>query len=549
MSDAPQSGAQSVALAMAQMNPIVGDLAGNLQRIQKFYETARARGADLVIFPELALVGYPPEDLVLMHGFRDRALLSLQELAGRTVHGPAMIVGTIWEDKGSVYNAAVLLDEGKIRHVQLKSVLPNYGVFDEKRVFSAGAGLGVVEWRGLRLAILVCEDVWETEAVAALAKQKPEMAVVINASPFEADKMAQRKGVVSAAVQKLKVPLVYVNMVGGQDELVFDGGSFAVGGDGMMKQRSRDFEEALDMVMVTKTPRGLQTEQGVEAPTYSPDEALWHALVLGLHDYVGKNGFPGVVLGLSGGIDSAVTAAVAVDALGKDAVKGVLLPSPYSSQESVEDALETAKLLGIETFTIPISEGMKTFEQSLGPAFGSAGWMDDVLVGGNLQARLRAVTLMAMSNKFGWMLMSTGNKSEIAVGYSTLYGDSCGGYNVLKDVYKTQVYALAYWRNRQGAAIPQRSITKAPSAELAPGQKDEDQLPPYETLDAILLRHIEERMSAEDIVADGYDLPTVTRVLKMVRMSEYKRRQGCPGVKVSSMLFGRERRYPLTNKF
>lgn len=540
---------RDIIVAMAQMNPIVGDLAGNAARIQMFYEKAtRMGGVDLVVFPELALVGYPPEDLVLMHGFRDRALLALQELAGKTLHGPAMVVGTIWEEKGKVYNAAVLLDEGKIAFVQHKTILPNYGVFDEKRLFSPGTVTQLVMWRGVKLAILICEDVWNSDEVVKVAALAPELCVIINASPFEADKAVQRRSVISAAVAKLKAPAVYVNMVGGQDDLVFDGGSLAMDREGATCVRAREFAESMELVTLTKKG-GWQVAQGSIAAPMVFEETLWQAMTLGLHDYVGKNGFSGVVLGLSGGIDSAVTAAVAVDALGSAAVKGVLLPSPYTSKESIEDAQETAKLLGIETMTIPITPGMEVMEGVLSPIFHEQGWMKNVTLGGNLQARLRGMILMSLSNKFGWMLLSTGNKSEIAVGYSTLYGDSCGGYNVLKDVYKTQVYALAGWRNGGGQVVPQRSISKAPSAELAPGQKDEDQLPPYEVLDGILMRHIEERLSAEEIVADGFDLATVTRVLKMVRVNEYKRRQSCPGVKVSSMMFGRERRYPLTNKF
>lgn len=540
---------QGISLAMAQMNPIVGDLAGNAARIQMFYEKSAKLGADLVVFPELALTGYPPEDLVLMHGFRDRALLSLQELAGKTVNGPAMIVGTVWEDKGLVYNAAVLLEAGRIAYVQQKSMLPNYGVFDEKRLFAPARSVGIAEWRGVRLGIVICEDIWDAEFVANLARQSPEVVVVINASPFEADKMSQRKGVISAAVARLKAPLMYVNMVGGQDDIVFDGGSFAINPNGMQMVKAQEFHEAIEMVQLVHSDAGWTIKPGAEAQVLAFEETLWQAMVLGLHDYVGKNGFPGVVLGLSGGIDSAVTAAVAVDALGAAQVKGVLLPSPFTSHESIEDAQETAKLLGIETMTIPITPSMTVFEEVLNPVFKESGWMGNVLLGGNLQARLRGVTLMSLSNKFGWMLLSTGNKSEIAVGYSTLYGDSCGGYNVLKDLYKTQVYQLANWRNFHGAVVPARSISKAPSAELAPGQKDEDQLPPYEVLDGILARHLEERMCAEDIVADGFDMPTVTKVLRMVRLSEYKRRQSCPGVKLSTMLFGRDRRYPLTNKF
>ena len=543
------SEARQIRIAMAQMNPIVGDLAGNAARMALFHEKASQMGAELVVFPELALPGYPPEDLVLTHGFRDRALLALQELAGKTARGPAILLGTLWEDKGEVYNAAVLLDGGKVAHVQCKSRLPNYGVFDEKRVFSAAPGVGVCEWKGMKLGVLVCEDIWSQELPMALAQQGCELLVVINASPFEADKMSQRRGVAVAAARNARAPIIYVNLVGGQDELVFDGGSFAMDAEGLNMCQAAQFEEALELVTLTQLKKGWRLEQGNETPLQEHEASLWHALTLGLHDYVGKNGFSTVLLGLSGGIDSALVAAIAVDALGPEHVKGVLLPSPFTSENSIRDAQESARLLGIETFTIPITPAMNTFEEVLSPVFHDAGWMDNVLVGGNLQARLRGVTLMALSNKYGWMLLSTGNKSEIAVGYSTLYGDSCGGYNPLKDVYKTQVYHLAGWRNHSSHVVPLNSITKAPSAELAPGQKDEDQLPPYEVLDTILIRHIEERMSAEDIVADGYEAVVVERVLKMVRLAEYKRRQSCPGPKISSMIFGRDRRYPITNKF
>lgn len=538
-----------IRLSVAQVNPVVGDLPANCARILGAYEEAAAQGAELVVFPELVLTGYPPEDLVFMPSFRDRALLALQELAGKTARGPSMLLGTVLEEHGHIYNAAVLLEGGKIAGTLSKTALPNYGVFDEKRVFSAGRGAGCLPWRGLKLGVLICEDVWNPEMAADCARQGAHLLVVINASPFEADKPSQRRGVCAAAAKKASLPLVYVNMVGGQDELVFDGASFALNADGMLAWQAPPYAEGV-AVLDAKIEQGRYVFPAApEQAVQTRDESIWNALVLGLHDYVRKNNFSTVLLGLSGGVDSAVSAAVAVDALGAERVKGVLLPSPYTSVESVEDAQESAQLLGIETFTVPINAAMETFAKQLSPMMGQGGWMEDVLVGGNLQARLRAVTLMALSNRYGWLLLSTGNKSELSVGYSTLYGDSCGGYNVLKDVYKTGVYQLGYWRNAHVRAIPQRSLDKAPSAELAPGQKDADQLPPYEVLDAILLRHIEERMSAEDIVAEGFDPATVQRVLRMVRLSEYKRRQGCPGVKISPMLHGRDRRYPLTNKF
>jgi len=526
--------------AIAQLNPTVGDIAGNAAKILQAYEQAKTQGADLVICPELSLIGYPPEDLVLMPDFRRKAMDAVQHLAARTKGGAGLIVGSVWEEGGKIYNAALLCEAGKIAHIQPKTQLPNYGIFDEKRLFTPGGGPKIASWRGIKLGLLVCEDIWNGGLAGELAKQGAQLLITINASPFEAGKLAQRKEVAAAAVKGARVPLIYVNTVGGQDDIVFDGGSFMLDADGKTIAQLPEFNEHLAI---------LSDASSVLHTPLSTEETLWKAMCVGLSDYIRKNNFPGVVLGLSGGIDSALSAALAVDALGADNVKGVLLPSPYTSKESTEDALETAKLLGIETMNVPIAAGMEIFDQVLSPVFKEANWMDNVAIGGNVQARLRGMTLMAISNRFGWMLMSTGNKSELAVGYSTLYGDSCGGYNVLKDLYKTQVYALAHWRNSKGEVIPQRSITKAPSAELAPGQKDEDQLPPYDLLDKILTHHIEERMSAQEIIAQGYKQELVDRVVKMVRMSEYKRRQSCPGVKLSSMLFGKDRRYPLTNKF
>lgn len=540
---------ETVRIAVAQMNPIVGDLAGNAARIIKFYEKAAADAADLVVFPELALVGYPPEDLVLMPTFQDRALLALQEISGKTIHGPAMLLGTIWEEKGALYNAAILIENGNILHIERKVNLPNTGIFDEQRVFDAGKHASICNWRGINMGILICEDVWSQTLPQQLAEQECELVIVLNASPFEADKMSQRRGVCNLATKRIMTPLIYVNLVGGQDDVVYDGGSFALTANSMSVMQMPQFNEALGMVEVTHKDKRWQIASDTDVPLLTHEESLWHALTLGLHDYVGKNGFEGVLLGLSGGIDSALSAAIAVDALGADCVKGVLMPSPHSSDHSVVDAKESARLLGIETMMIPIGSTMDAFHTTLTPIFGSDDWISDVMVGGNLQARLRGTTLMAISNQSGYMLLSTGNKSELAVGYSTLYGDSCGGYNVLKDVYKTQVYHLAQWRNMQDSVVPVSSITKAPSAELAPGQLDEDQLPAYEVLDAILVRFIEQRMSAEDIVADGYELELVNKILRMVRLSEYKRRQSCPGVKVTPMAFGKDRRYPITNKF
>jgi NAD+ synthetase len=536
-------------ISIAQINPTVGGISGNAEKILAAWK--QAKSADLVIFPELALIGYPPEDLILMPAFRKQALAELKSLAKKTAKGPALIVGSLWEEKGKTYNAALLLEKGKIARVQKKTCLPNYGVFDEKRIFSAGEGPKIFSWRGKRIGIFVCEDTWSPAMHKAMAKQKPQLLISINASPFESGKMASRKKIAAAAAKTCKAPLVYVNLVGGQDDIVFDGGSFAVDAKGKVTTPCAEFKE----VVIPALSGDLDPQMRYHAlDSRSPlkagmtgEAALWAAMSLGLRDYVHKNGFQKVVLGLSGGIDSALTAALAVDALGAENVKGILLPSPYTSHESTEDALALAKNLGIETEAIPITPGMQTMEEVLSPIFHDSGWMENISVGGNLQARLRGVTLMALSNKHGWLLLSTGNKSEIAVGYSTLYGDACGAFNVIKDLYKTQVYALANWRNEQSAVIPLRSITKAPSAELKPGQKDQDQLPPYDVLDAILALHIEGRKSAKEIIAKGYKKAVVEKVLNLVRINEYKRRQSCPGVKLSAMPFGKDRRYPLTN--
>ncbi|MFO0390005.1 MAG: NAD+ synthase [Alphaproteobacteria bacterium] len=537
-----------LSIALAQLNTTVGDIAGNVEKIRAAHAKASAEGADIVLTPELSVVGYAPEDLVLMPAFRAAAMQAVEELAAMTKKGAALIVGSPWEFENAIYNAAVFLDGGKIVHVQPKTMLPNYSVFDEKRVFDAGIG-SVFEWRGVKLGILICEDMWSATAPMHLKEQGAELLLIINASPFEAGKRDARMQVANIVATETELPLYYVNQVGGQDDIVFDGGSFFItpsplegeGGVGGMVFL-KEFEEDLKIILNTHPPN-LPPQVGEE------NWCLWSAMKLGLGDYVRKNGFSIVLLGLSGGIDSALTATLAVDALGAANVKGVLLPSPYTSHESTEDALELAKNLGIETMTIPITAQMETFEEVLNPVFHDAGWMDEISIGGNLQSRLRGVTLMALSNKYGWMLLSTGNKSEIAVGYSTLYGDSCGSYNVLKDLYKTQVYQLANWRNAQSAVIPARSISKAPTAELAPNQKDSDQLPPYDVLDAILHHHIEGHMSAAEIIAQGFDKIVVEKVVRMVRQSEYKRRQSCPGVRLSSMLFGKDRRYPVTNKF
>lgn len=483
-----------------------------------------------------------------MPSFRKAAMEEARKVAAATTEA-GLVFGTLWEEGGAVYNAAIFAAEGRIQHIHYKIVLPNEGVFDESRIFAAGYNAKVFEFQGVRLTLMVCEDIWHLQYAQRATKQHAEMIIAINASPFETGKLATRKKIVAQAAQISQAPVVYVNMQGGQDDIIFDGGSFIVSAEGYVMAEAVQFSDA---IFTALSPLRIGVGAHADARPHpaqvlSEEEAVWAAMKLGLADYVHKNGFKGVLLGLSGGIDSAVTAALAVDALGADHVRGVLLPSPYTSPESIGDALETARMLGIHTDTIPITPAMETMRNTLSPIMGEV--MEDLAVGGNIQARIRGQILMAISNKTGALLLSTGNKSEIAVGYTTLYGDSCGGYNVLKDVYKTQVYKLAEWRNTKGAVIPSRSITKAPSAELKPNQKDADQLPEYAVLDAILQLHIEGRKSLGEIVAHGFDEETVARVIQMVRGSEYKRRQSCPGVKISSMMFGRDRRFPLTNQF
>ncbi len=530
MDDFPQ-------IAIAQVNFTVGDIAGNCAKIIDAWENASRSGAGLVVFPELCITGYSPQDLVLMPDFRKKAMHAAQDIVSKTASGAAIILGCVWEAENKIYNAAILIDGGKILHIQHKTILPNYGVFDEKRLFTPGEGTQPVVWRGHKIAILVCEDLWDEAHVRKLKNQGIEAVFVINASPFEVGKYGRRLQLAKNTAYEIKAPLYYVNLVGGQDETVFDGGSFVAGKDGEIIS---EFPRFAGLVALTAKAQAKESAN---------DNEIWGAMRLGLADYVSKNGFPRVLLGLSGGIDSALTAALAVDALGADNVMGVLMPSPYSSKGSIDDAKESAKLLGIQTKTIPINSGMEAFEKLLTSEFGKTGWMENAEIGGNLQARLRAIILMGLSNNYGSLLLSTGNKSEIAVGYSTLYGDSCGAYNVLKDIYKTQVYELANWRNSRSPAIPVNSISKAPSAELKPNQRDDDNLPPYDILDDILKKHIEGRMGGEEIVVSGHDKAVVAKVLRLVRLSEYKRSQSCPGVKISSMLFGKDRRYPITNGF
>jgi NAD+ synthase len=546
----------TLAIAIAQLDPTVGDIDGNVAKLREAWAEAKSLGADIVVGSELMVAGYPPEDLVLKPAFVAACQAAVQSLARETAEGPALIVGTPWRQDGKLHNAVALLDGGRITALRFKHDLPNYGVFDEKRVFAAGPAPGPMVCRGVRLGVMICEDMWSADATESLAESGAELLIVINGSPFETDKRDERMSLAVTRVKDSGLPLLYVNQVCGQDELVFDGASFALDADCSLRVQAPDWHTALVM---TRWQRGADDRWMVAAgPMIPPSEglhAVYCAMVLGLRDYVQKNRFPGVVLGLSGGIDSALSAAVAVDALGRGHVHCVMMPSPYTSVESLEDAAAVADLLGVDLRQIDIGPAMQAFDAMLASSF--AGQAPDITEE-NLQSRARGVSLMALSNKFGWMVLSTGNKSEMSVGYATLYGDMCGGYSVLKDVYKMTVFALSRWRNDHrpvgllgphGPVMPERVITKPPTAELKPNQTDQDTLPPYAVLDDILECLVEQEKPVAEIVARGHDEETVRRVWRMLDRAEYKRRQAPPGVKLTRRAFGRDRRYPITNAF
>jgi NAD+ synthase len=537
----------SLTIALAQLNPTLGDMEGNAKLVRAARRRGADAGADLIVASELVVTGYPPEDLVLRRSFLAATEEAVAAIAADTADGgPAVVVGAPWRAEDKVHNAALLLDAGKIAAIRLKHDLPNYGVFDEKRVFAAGPLPGPVNFRGVRLGLEVCEDMWLPDVTECLEESGAELLVVINGSPFDVEKPDARLNLAIARVQESGLPLMYVNQVGGQDELVFDGASFALNSDFSLAAQAKSWEPDFVVTEWSRDGETWRCTNGAKAPPPERLASIYGALVVGLRDYVGKNGFPGVIIGLSGGIDSALTAAVAADALGPDRVRCVMMPSPYTSKESLEDAAAVAKLLGVRLDSISIEPAMQAFDGMLKPAFGN---LPPDITEENIQARARGMTLMALSNKTGWMVLSTGNKSEMSVGYATLYGDMCGGYSVLKDVYKMTVFALSRWRNARSPVMPERVITKPPTAELKPNQKDEDSLPPYATLDAILERLNERDMGVTEVAADGFDPELVARVWRMLQNAEYKRRQAPPGVKISSRSFGRDRRYPITNAF
>ena len=538
--------ASSLRLVVAQANLLVGAIAENTDRIAELACQARDDfKADAVVFPELALMGYPPEDLLLRPGLYERVAEGLTQLR-HDIKGIDVILGYPEHTPQGVYNAALVLRDGEIIASARKHYLPNYSVFDERRYFIPGHGPCVVDIGGVPVGITLCEDIWYPDPVAAQVKAGAQLIVVLNASPYHLNKSGEREHVVTDRVKENHVPVVYANLVGGQDELIFDGDSFVMDAEGNVVQRMPAFCEGLYPVDIDIKDKYVIPRLGQLAEPLSQEASVYEALVLGVRDFVTKNGFEGVIIGLSGGIDSALTLAVAVDALGAKQVEAVMMPSRYTAEMSVEDAAEEAEILGVEHHVIPIETSFEAFLASLKNEF--AGQPADTTEE-NIQARCRGVILMAISNKKHKMVLTTGNKSEMAVGYATLYGDMAGGYDVLKDVPKTLVYRLAEYRNSISEVIPRRVIDRPPSAELAPDQQDTDSLPPYDILDGILEMYVEQDHGLEDIVAAGYGRDTVIRVINMVDRNEYKRRQAPPGIRITPRAFGRDRRYPITSGY
>lgn len=542
-------------LALAQLNPSVGAIPSNVNKLLGIWQTAADKGASLVVTPELFITGYPPEDFALNPNLHKAIRDAIDALARKTASGPALLLGAPWLVDGTLYNAALLLENGRVQSVVLKHTLPNYGPFDEKRVYMPGPLPEPVVFRGVRLGIMVCEDMWAPGVAAHLKQAGAQALIVLNGSPFEPAKQEYRHALARSRTQETGLPLAYINQTGGQDELIFEGASFVMDASGALRAQAKAWTEELLETTWAISPERLIPASASRATLPEGEASIYAALVMATRDYVNKNGFDRVLLGLSGGIDSALTAALAVDALGPDKVRTVMMPSAYTSGESVEDALAVAHALGCRIDTLSIAESVQAFEHTLAHAF--VGCRPDVTEE-NIQARCRGVLLMALANKSRGLVLATGNKSELATGYATLYGDMCGGFAPLKDVYKTMVYRLSRWRNGHlpegalgpaGTVIPERVLTKAPTAELRPGQTDQDTLPPYDVLDGILHGLIEDNLTLADLVTRGFDTARVQKVSKMLDQAEYKRRQGPPGPKVTGCHLTRDRRYPITNGF
>ena len=532
-------------LCMGQINTFVGDWQGNCERVLAACRSAHAKFIDaVVVFPELTLTGYPPEDLLLRPSLEQETDAVLAQLCAELPPTLWVVVGYPRRRTDGLYNSAGVIHDGRIVAEYDKQSLPNYQVFDEKRYFQEGTGACIVDISGVKVGITICEDIWEPEPIAGARAAGAQLLINLNASPFHRGKPLQRQAMVAERARANDLPVVYVNQVGGQDELVFDGGSFAVNRDGAVAVSAVDFDEALCWLKVEASSLGDVTiREGAKAEARDDVAAVWQALVLGVKDYVNKNGFPGVVLGLSGGIDSAVTLAVAVDALGAERVNAVMMPFRYTASMSIEDAQTQAAEMGVAYRSISIEPLYESFNGALAEEFEG---LAPNITEENMQARCRGVLLMSISNKKNLLVLTTGNKSELAVGYSTLYGDMAGGFDALKDCPKMLVYALARYRNTLSSCIPERVITRPPSAELAPDQKDEDSLPPYEVLDAIIEHYVEQDLSASDIIAQGFAEDDVRRVLRLIDLNEYKRRQAPVGVRITQRGFGRDRRYPIT---
>ncbi|WP_455380424.1 NAD+ synthase [Acidihalobacter prosperus] len=533
----------AIKVVLAQCNPLVGDVAGNARMIlDQVRQARRATAAHLVVFPELALTGYPPEDLLLRPSLMEKVESAVESLA-LEIRDCHVVFGAPYRDSMGLRNGAIAIGGGREVTRYAKRCLPNYSVFDEKRYFVEGNAPSIIDVEGIAIGLTVCEDIWYPEPVRSSREAGADLLVNLNASPFHASKYTERMETLQKRVSETGLPIVYVNQVGGQDELLFDGQSLVLDGAGRLILRAPAFESGLYTVSLG----GPEPPQaGFLSPLASLEEDDYQALVLGVRDYVRKNNFPGVVIGLSGGIDSALTLSIAVDALGADEVLAVLMPSRYTAPMSLEDARIQCSTLGVESLEIPIEKPFQAFLDVMAPLLANR---DPDTTEENIQARCRGVILMAISNKTGRMVLTTGNKSEMAVGYATLYGDMAGGFAPLKDVPKTLAYRLAHWRNRQGVVIPERVLTRPPSAELAPDQKDSDALPPYEILDPILEYFVERDWSVKEIVAKGYERQVVERIVGLVLNNEYKRRQAPPGVRISSRAFGKDRRYPMTSGY